>query len=69
MAKEKAKVKKVSLEDRWNEKIPAMKKAFPKELSDKDVKYVDEGHRELLDNIGAKIGKSYEDTVIWLDSL
>jgi hypothetical protein len=58
-----------TLESRWNEKIPAMKKAFPKELVDEDVKYVSEGHRELLENIAAKIGKSYEDTIIWLDSL
>ena len=58
-----------TLESRWNEKKAAMKKAYPKELTDDDVKYVSEGHQELLDNIAAKTGKSYEDTIIWLDSL
>ena len=67
MAKEK--VKKVTLEDRWNEKKAAMKKSFPK-LTDDDIKYAEEGgHQNLLNNISAKTGLSEEDSIIWLDSL
>jgi len=66
--KEKVKVKKVTLEDRWNAKKEAMKASYPK-LTDADIMYVDEGHQELLNNLSAKTGLSAEDTIIWLDSL
>jgi hypothetical protein len=69
MAKEKVKVKKVTLEDRWNEKKAAMKKGFPK-LTDDDIKYAEDGgHQDLLNNLSVKTGLSPEDTIIWLDSL
>ena len=44
-----------TIESRWNEKKAAMKKAYPK-LTDADVKYVSEGHQELLDNLSHKTG-------------
>jgi hypothetical protein len=69
MAKEKVKVKKVTLEDRWNEKKAAMKKSYPK-LTDDDIKYAEEdAHQALLNNLSVKTGLSAEDTIIWLDSL
>jgi hypothetical protein len=69
MAKEKAKVKKVTLEDRWNEKKAAMKKSYPK-LTDDDIMYAEEdAHQALLNNLSVKTGQSFEDTIIWLDSL
>ncbi|MEI6816402.1 MAG: general stress protein CsbD [Bacteroidota bacterium] len=57
-----------TLEGRWNEKKAAMKKAYPK-LTDADVKYVSEGHQELLDNLSHKTGLDEEELIIWLDSL
>ena len=61
-------MEKPTLESRWNEKIPAMKKAFPKLTSD-DVKYSDGGEAALLEILRAKTGKSREELRDWLDSL
>ncbi len=57
-----------TLEGRWNEKKAAMKKAYPK-LTDEDIRYVDEGHQELLDNLSRKTGLDSEALIEWLDSL
>ena len=57
-----------TLEGRWNEKKAAMKTAYPK-LSDADIKYVSEGHKELLENLAKKTGLQPEALIEWLDSL
>ena len=61
-------MEKPTLESRWNEKIPAMKKAFPKLTAD-DVKYSSEGEKALLEVLRAKTGKTKEELRDWLDSL
>jgi 3-phosphoglycerate kinase len=61
-------MEKPTLESRWNEKIPKLKKLFPK-LTDDDVKYVSEGEKALLENLRAKTGKSKEELRDVLDSL